>query len=99
MRKIANNTLVYVYIVSYEHMVDITIVCMMCVMVIEIAVHFVMVSWIAWLTVSLCVKVVQKSVSFTKRSVSTVQLLHRLHWLADSTELALLFYLKLTLNT
>ena len=72
MRKIANNTLVYVYMVSYEHMIDITIVCMVCVMVIETALHLVMANWIAWLTVGL---VVQKSVSFAKRSRSNIRFL------------------------
>ena len=64
MRKIANNTLVYVYMVSYEHMIDITIACMVCVMVIETVVHLVMANWIAQLTIGL---VVQKSVSFVQK--------------------------------
>ena len=55
--------------ISYEHMIDITIVHMMCVMVIETAVHLVMADWTTWPTIIL---VVQKSVSFVKRSRSNV---------------------------
>ena len=64
MSKIANNTLVYVYVVSYEHIIEITIARMMCVMVIEAAVHLVMANWIAWPTIGL---VVQKKCFFHEK--------------------------------
>ena len=43
-------------------------------------------------------KVVQKSVYFAKRSVSTVRLWQFIRQ-ADPTELVLIFYLKITSNT
>ena len=55
--------------ISDEHMINLTIVCMMCVMVIETAMHLVMAAWIAWLTIGLAI---QKSVSLMKISRSTI---------------------------
>ena len=63
MRKIANNALGQVY------MINLTIACMMCVMVIETAMHLVMATWIAWPTVGLAI---QKSVYLTKISRMTI---------------------------
>ena len=91
MRKIANNALVQLYMISDEHMINLTIVHTMCVMVIETAMHLVMATWIAWLTISLAI---QKSVSFMKISRSTIRLL----WgsrLANFGQLMLLICLKL----
>ena len=63
---------------------------MHCVMVNETAVHFVMVRWIAQLTVS---RVIQKSVFLTKRSRLAIQLLQGGRP-ADFGQLMLLFCLK-----
>ena len=72
MRKIANNTLGQVYMISDEYMINLTIMCMMCVMAIETAMHLVNATWIVQLTISLAI---QKSVYLMKISRSTIQLL------------------------